>query len=285
MSRSKQKRTAKIGTAAACVLIIAVYFFPIYILLNVSVRDMTDLSSRLLPTVAPTLESYQEILTNPLFWKAFGNTILYTALEICFLIPIASIGGYGLARSSGRIVNIIRSTNILVMMIPSTALLVGTYSLMVKMNLTNSIFGIALLGAGTGMTGAMFFYTVFTTMIPTELDEAAAIDGAGVLGTYYQIILPQMKAVTITRVISVLTGCWNNYLMPMLPADKGRQIHPASFCQETVYRQHACAGCAAGICGMRADDLPHSGGVFPPSKAYYRGTDRQCRKGLRLRMI
>ena len=198
-----------------------VYFFPIYILLNVSVRDITDLSSRLVPTAVPTLESYREILTNPLFWKAFGNTILYTALEIFFLIPIASIGGYGLARSSGRIVNIIRSTNILVMMIPSTALLVGTYSLMVNMKLTNSIVGIALLGAGTGMTGAMFFYTVFTTMIPAELDEAAAIDGAGVLRTYYQIILPQMKAVTITRIISVLTGCWNNYLMPMYLLTKG----------------------------------------------------------------
>lgn len=221
MSMARQKLSGKIGTAIACVLIVVVYFFPIYILLNVSVRDITDLSSRLVPTAVPTLESYQEILTNPLFWKAFGNTILYTALEIFFLIPIASIGGYGLARSSGRIVNIIRSTNILVMMIPSTALLVGTYSLMVNMKLTNSIVGIALLGAGTGMTGAMFFYTVFTTMIPAELDEAAAIDGAGVLRTYYQIILPQMKAVTITRIISVLTGCWNNYLMPMYLLTKG----------------------------------------------------------------
>lgn len=221
MNNTKTASSAKWGTGLACLLIVVLYFFPIYILLNVSVRDMTDLSSRLALTTAPILDNYREILANPLFWKAFANTILYTALEICFLIPIASIGGYGLARSSGRIVNIIRSTNILVMMIPSTALLVGTYSLMVKMKLTNSIFGIALLGAGTGMTGAMFFYTTFTTMIPVDLDEAAAIDGAGVLRTYFQIILPQMKAITITRIISVLTSCWNNYLMPMYLLTKG----------------------------------------------------------------
>ena len=221
MNNTKTASPAKWGTGLACLLIVVLYFFPIYILLNVSVRDMTDLSSRLALTTAPILDNYREILANPLFWKALANTILYTALEICFLIPIASIGGYGLARSSGRIVNIIRSTNILVMMIPSTALLVGTYSLMVKMKLTNSIFGIALLGAGTGMTGAMFFYTTFTTMIPVDLDEAAAIDGAGVLRTYFQIILPQMKAITITRIISVLTSCWNNYLMPMYLLTKG----------------------------------------------------------------
>lgn len=180
------------------------------------VRDITNLSSRLIPTAVPTLESYREILTNPLFWKAFANTILYTALKILFLIPIASIGGYELARSSGRIVNIIRSPNILVMMIPSTALLVGTYSLMDNIKPTNGIVDIALLGAVTCLTEAMLFCTVFTTMIPVELDEAAAIDGAGVLRTYYQIILPQMKAITITRIISVLTDCWNNYWCPCI---------------------------------------------------------------------
>ncbi len=221
MNSKKSKLASRVGTGVICLLIAALYFFPIYILLNVSVRDMTDLSSRLVPTAEPVFESYHKVLTNPLFWKAFLNTVLYTALEICFLIPIASIGGYGLARSSGRIVNAIRSTNILVMMIPSTALLVGTYSLMVKMKLTNSILGIALLGTGTSMTQTMFFYTVFATMIPVELDEAAAIDGAGVLRTYFQIILPQMKAITITRIISVLTGCWNNYLMPMYLLTKG----------------------------------------------------------------
>ena len=52
--------------------------------------------------------------------------------------------------------------NVLIMMIPGTALLVGTYSLMVKLWLINSIPGLALLlGAGTGMTSTMFFYTTF----------------------------------------------------------------------------------------------------------------------------
>lgn len=55
MSMARQKLSGKIGTAIACVLIVVVYFFPIYILLNVSVRDITDLSSRLVPTAVPTL--------------------------------------------------------------------------------------------------------------------------------------------------------------------------------------------------------------------------------------
>lgn len=223
MIQEKVTMPARVKTAIICVLLVVVYFLPLYLLLNVSLRDITDLSSRLALTQNPILDNYTKILTNPLFWKALLNTVLYAALEICFLIPFASMGGYGLARSSGHIVNIVRSINILVMMIPATALLVGTYSLMVNLKLTNSVFGIALLGAGGGMTGAMFFYTTFATMIPVELDEAAAIDGAGVLRTYFQIILPQLKAITVTRIISVLTGCWNSYLMPMYLLTKGEK--------------------------------------------------------------
>lgn len=223
MIEEKVTMATRIRTAAICAILIFTYFMPLYLLLNVSLRDITDLTSRLAITQNPIPDNYVEILTNPLFWKALYNTVLYAALEICFLIPLASMGGYGLARSSGRIVSFVRSLNILVMMIPGTALLVGTYSLMVNLKLTNSILGIALLGAGGGMTGAMFFYTTFTTMIPVELDEAAAIDGAGVLRTYFQIILPQLKAITITRIISVLTGCWNSYLMPMYLLTKGEK--------------------------------------------------------------
>ena len=97
---------------------------------------------------------------------------------------------------------------------------IGTYGMMVKLKLTNNLFGLALLGAGGGMTGCMFFYTSFCASIPVDLDEAASIDGAGVIRTFFTIIFPQMQAITITRLIGVLTGCWNNYLMPMYLLNK-----------------------------------------------------------------
>ena len=87
---------------------------------------------------------------------------------------------------------------------------------MVNLRLTNSVIGLSLQGAGGGMMSALFFYyTTFTSSIPMDLDEAAMIDGAGVVRTYFQIIFPQMRAITVTRVISIVVGCWNSYLMPM----------------------------------------------------------------------
>lgn len=114
---------------------------------------------------------------------------------------------YGLARSSGRLAESIRNINMGIMMIPSVALLVGTYGLMVKFHMTNTLYGLALLSAAGGIPGTMFMYVNFVVSIPTALDEAAAIDGAGVLRTFTQIIMPQLKAVTVTRIIMSATGC------------------------------------------------------------------------------
>lgn len=239
--KKKRRIYEKVALALLCAAIILVFFFPLYVLVNVSLREFTDLSSRLIPTKNPIPDNYREILENPLFWKALRNTCAVFLLDVLFQIPIASIAGYGLARSQGRIVNMIRSFNILVMMLPGTALLVGTYSLMTKLHLTNSLVGLALLEAGTSMTGAMFFYTTFSTMIPVDLDDAAAIDGAGVIRTYFQIILPQMKAITVTRIISLLIVSFNSYLMPLYLLTKADKYTVLLFVRKIFASSNAVA--------------------------------------------
>lgn len=253
MIEKKRSTAGNIAIAVICVLIVLIYIFPFYIVGNVSLRDITDLSSRLLPTKGGSMANYVKVLENAEFWTSFVNTIIYCGLEILFTIPIAAIGGYSLARTKNWFSTTIRSLNILIMMIPGTALLVGTYGLMVKMHLTNSLIGMAILGAGGGMTGGMFFYTTFTTMIPVELDEAASIDGAGVIRTYFQIIFPQLKAITVTRVINIIIGCWNNYLMPMYMLQKGSKFTLLLYVRKLFTGQKvqsvplAFAGCALMI--------------------------------------
>lgn len=211
----KDSKLTKIAIYLVCAFLLLLYIAPLYMLVNLSVRVKNDFSSFLTPTKDPQLKFLISVITDPSLWKSMGNTVIYAALNILFLIPIASLGGYGLARSQGWYVTMLRNVNVMVMMIPGTALLVGTYSLMVDLKLTNSLVGLALLGAGGGMTGCMFFYTAFCASIPRDLDEAAELDGAGVIRTFFLIIFPQMKAITITRIISIVIGCWNSYLMPM----------------------------------------------------------------------
>lgn len=207
-------KKTRIGTYMIAIFLVLLYLLPIYVMLNQSFRYITDLSPRLYLPEKWTLDNYIAAFTNADLWNGFKNSLVYV-LEVCILeVVLGGLAAYGLARAGGKISTALRTFNICIMMIPSLSLLVGTYSLMVKFHMINKIWALSLQTAAIGMSGTMFFYTSFIISIPKDLDEAAAIDGAGIFRTFFQIILPQLKPVTVTRLIMIAVGTWNNFAMP-----------------------------------------------------------------------
>ncbi len=237
-------------------IFVVVYLLPIYVLLNLSVRTVQTMDSALAwPALADwNWSNYLSSLANSDIWMGFKNSIVIAALTIVLEITVSALAAYGIARSTSRITTHIRTINILIMMIPGIALLVGTYGLMVKLKMVNSLAGLALLSAAGGIPGTMFMYVNFIVSIPRALDEAAAIDGASILRTFFSIILPQLKSVTVTRVIMTAVGSWNNYLMPMfLLTDKSKYtiilVIKAAFAGSNGVKNVplACATCVVGL--------------------------------------
>lgn len=196
-------------------VLMLIFLFPVYVLLNISFRTIQDIGSKLTLPKVWYFQNYIDAFISGDLWIGFKNSIILVFETVVVEIIASALAAYGLARSSGRITESIRSLNMGIMMIPPVALLVGTYSLMANLHMTNTLWGLALLTAAGGIPATMFMYINFIVAIPTALDEAAAIDGAGVLTTFFRIIMPQLKAVTVTRIIMSAVGCWNNYLMPM----------------------------------------------------------------------
>lgn len=207
-------KRVKAGVCIISVLLALLYLLPIYVMLNLSFRYVTDLTPRLYLPEKWTLDNYIQAFTSSDLLNSFKNSLVYVA-EVCVLeIVLGGLAAYGLARAGGKVSTALRTFNICIMMIPSLSLLVGTYSLMVKFSMINKIWALSLQTAAMGMASTMFFYTSFIISIPRDLDEAAAIDGAGIFRTFFQIILPQLKPVTVTRLIMIAVGTWNSYAMP-----------------------------------------------------------------------
>ncbi len=194
--------------------LILLYLLPIYVLINLSLRYLTDLTPRLYWPSEVTFSNYIEAFANDSLWRSMLNSAVYVAEVVALEVVLGGLASYGLARAGGKIAGALRTFNMSVMMIPTLSLLVGTYSLMVKFGMVNKLWALSLQTAAMGMAGTMFFYTSFIVTIPRELDEAAAIDGAGILRTYAHVVFPQMKAITVTRIIMIAVGTWNNYAMP-----------------------------------------------------------------------
>lgn len=210
--KKKKKSNAKYYIISA--VLVVIYLLPIYVMLNQSFRYYTDLSPRLFFPEIWTLSNYIETFASSELFNAFKNSVIYVVEVSAIEIIFGSLAAYGLARAGGRISRGLRTLNIVIMMLPPLSLLVGTYSLMVNLNMVNQIWALSLQTAAMGMASTMFFYTSFIVSIPRELDESAALDGAGTLRTFFQIIFPQLKAITVTRLVMVAIGTWNNYSMP-----------------------------------------------------------------------
>ncbi len=209
-----EKRGGKILDYVISVFLILLYLLPVYVLINLSLRYLTDLTPRLYWPSQVTFSNYIEAFANDSLWKSMLNSAIYVIEVAALEVILGGLASYGLARAGGRVADALRTFSMSVMMIPTLSLLVGTYSLMVKFGMVNRIWALSLQTAAMGMAGTMFFYTSFIVTIPRELDEAAAIDGAGILRTYVHVVFPQMKAITVTRIIMIAVGTWNNYAMP-----------------------------------------------------------------------
>lgn len=210
----KTKKTSIINFIISSILIL-IYLLPIYILITMSLRTIQDMDSKLALPKVINLGNYISVFQEGEIWRGFINSIILVVIVCVIEIVFSALGAYGIARSRSRFTNYLRQTSMAIMMIPGVALLVGTYSLMVKMQMANTLWGLGLLLAATGIPASMFMYVNFIVSIPEALDEAATIDGAGILQTFFHIIMPQLKAITVTRIIMAATGCWNQYLMPM----------------------------------------------------------------------
>lgn len=132
------------------VLLILIYLLPIYIMLNLSFRTIQDVGSKLSLPAMWNFQNYIDVFKSGDLWMGFKNSIVLVVETVVLEIVFSALAAYGLARSNGKIAESIRNVNMGIMMIPGVALLVGTYGLMVKFHMTNTLYGLALLSAAGG---------------------------------------------------------------------------------------------------------------------------------------
>jgi len=110
--------------------------------------------------------------------------------------------------------NIIFTLFLATMMVPAYVTIIPVYNLMVRYNLVNTYAGLFL----PKLTGVvtLFMMRQFFLNLPTEVEEAAIIDGAGALRRFFQVALPMAKPALATLAIYTFLGTWNDFLWPLL---------------------------------------------------------------------
>jgi raffinose/stachyose/melibiose transport system permease protein len=92
----------------------------------------------------------------------------------------------------------------------------------------NNVFGIVLVYLGFGAGLAVFMFTGFIKSVPIEVEEAATIDGCTPLQTFFLVVFPMLKSITITVAILNVMWIWNDYLLPYLILGESQKTIPVA---------------------------------------------------------
>lgn len=144
---------------------------------------------------------------------AFKNSIIMTAGTVVVLIITGAMAGYVLQRRRDRATKFISKIVMLGLMIPTAVL--PTIWVLQKLGIYKTMFSIILLQTALNISFTIMLYQNFMETIPSELEEAGFMDGAGTMKLFLYIIFPLLKPVTATVVIINAVSVFNDFTTPL----------------------------------------------------------------------
>lgn len=153
--------------------------------------------------------------TLPLLAKGFINTFLFVVPTTIIGLLLSSISGYAFAKIKYRGKNTLFSLMIFTMLIPGTIMIAPSYVMFDTIGWTGTPWPIVVPGM-FGAAAAVFFMRQFYSGIPTDLVEAARVDGMGHLGIFFRIMVPLSKPALIAQGILGLMNGYNDYFGPYI---------------------------------------------------------------------
>lgn len=216
-------------------LLFILFLLPFAIVLINSAKDaftVTDSPMSLPEDWLQLFRNIADIWTSPnvQYKSSFMTSVVITIGSLAAITFFSSQAAWVLVRTKSKLSNFFFIMFVAAMVIPFQIVMFPLLSWfrvvyqVVGIKLLRTVGGMILSYLGFGMSLSIFMYHGFIKSIPYELEEAANIDGASRIGTFYRIVYPILKPIHAT--VLVLNGIWiwNDYLLPLLVLGKGNRV-------------------------------------------------------------
>jgi multiple sugar transport system permease protein len=164
----------------------------------------------------------------PLFWRSMLNSGVIAIGSTVVTIFFSALGGYAFARYSFPLKEQLFWVLLLTMLIPGQLGLIPWYIEMTHFGWTNSFLPFIVPSIGNAF-GTFWMRQYISSAIPTELFDAACIDGCGEFGVFWRIVLPLAAPAAGALAITSFIGGWNSFLGPLtLMSDPSMYTYPVA---------------------------------------------------------
>ncbi|GAB4515243.1 MAG: carbohydrate ABC transporter permease [Anaerolineae bacterium] len=169
-----------------------------------------------LPREGIQWRNYLDILEGSAFWNSLKNSILITAGVTLLNISLGSMLAFVFSRLEFRGRSLLFNILMIGLLFPLVVAILPVFIQVRQLNLMNSLWGVILPMVAFGLPGSVVILRSFFVHIPSELEDAAYIDGCTTFGFFRFILLPLARpALLSVATLQVITS-WNEYFLPLL---------------------------------------------------------------------
>jgi raffinose/stachyose/melibiose transport system permease protein len=199
------------------VVLSAVSLAPLVFMIGTSLRTGDDYAAN--PSGFPaiwTFSNYVKAFTDLPTLRWALNGLIVSAASVLLSTAIAAAAAYALAFGRFRGRQVVLGTNIGLIMVPPVVLLLPMFVVMLNLGLIDNLASVIVFYACLLVPFATFFLTNFFRTVPTELLEAATIDGAGPVLSLCWIVLPLARPALVTIAVVNVIWAWNELLIALV---------------------------------------------------------------------
>lgn len=214
---SHKQKAARVFSYLFMALCVLVALFPIvWVVLSSFKTNREILSNGLQLPSTFSFSGYKQALEMAPILKFFVNSLIVSFASTALNVFILAMAGYVFAKKKFRFKNLIFGILSLSMVIPSTALMSPVYTVITKLHLYDTKMALILVYTALNMPISLMILRSAFAAIPTELEEAAYIDGAGFFRTFWQVMMPCAKGGLASAAVLAFLGSWNEFTFALL---------------------------------------------------------------------
>ncbi|WP_431279571.1 carbohydrate ABC transporter permease [Leifsonia poae] len=206
------------GRTIMVVLVVLVMVVPLYLLVTNAFKSQHDITTQPFgwPSEGFSFEYLWRALTSPDFnvVAAYGITLLFVVVVNVLCLVIVGPAAYAISRGTAKYHRAVLLVLLAGLFIPGSTIVIPVIFVLKTIGLIGTVAGFFLFEVTLTIPTTLFLFVAFIQSIPRELDEAARIDGASRVGTFWRVIFPLMKPVVATAVILNSMFVWGDFVNP-----------------------------------------------------------------------
>ena len=210
------RRWRAIGNTAVAFALALVFVWPLLCIVAATLNRIDVWMNPLFPVPAKfSTKLYELMVTKYNFHHYIWNSVVVVFTSTILGVFASSLAGYALAKCEFAGRDILFTIILSVMLLPGQTMITSRFVVMRQLKLVNNYWGLILPAVGGG-AGGIFLMRQFMLQVPTEMLEAARMDGANEFKLFLRIVLPTMKAPVGVLATLSLQGGWNALLWPQI---------------------------------------------------------------------